>query len=119
MSLRVARILDPSWSEVERRTAPPLKQSIPVYIREGSLGSLVTAPIIYSLVVPFALLDVWTSVYQWAFGRPLALQAVPGLRRFHCCWCRQWLSFRSRLRFRMRHSRRYSVSCLFRVCSLE
>jgi hypothetical protein len=41
-----------------------LKQSIPSYLRESSPANLLTAPIIYSLVVPIALLDFWISVYQ-------------------------------------------------------
>jgi hypothetical protein len=41
-----------------------MKQGIPAYIREGSLLSLVTAPVVYSLIVPLLVLDVWTTVYQ-------------------------------------------------------
>jgi hypothetical protein len=41
-----------------------LKQGIPRFIRESSPLNLVTAPIIYSLVVPIACLDAWVSVYQ-------------------------------------------------------
>ncbi len=42
-----------------------LRQSVPVWITQGSLLSLITAPVIYSLVVPFVLLDVWVTLYQW------------------------------------------------------
>jgi len=35
-----------------------LKQSIPKFIRESSPANLLTAPIIYSLVVPIAILDL-------------------------------------------------------------
>jgi hypothetical protein len=41
-----------------------LKQSIPRFIRESRPLSLLTAPVIYSLVVPIALLDVSMSIYQ-------------------------------------------------------
>ena len=41
-----------------------LKQSIPKFIRESSPANLLTAPIIYSLVVPIAMLDLWISIYQ-------------------------------------------------------
>src|SRR5579864_6434454 len=41
-----------------------LKQSIPRFLRESSLLNLLTAPVIYSMVVPVALLDLWISVYQ-------------------------------------------------------
>jgi hypothetical protein len=54
------------WFDKEVRDAHRhLKQSIPAYIREGSLLNLLTAPIIYSLIVPLALLDLWTTLYQW------------------------------------------------------
>jgi hypothetical protein len=41
-----------------------LKQSIPAFIRESSPRNLLTAPIIYSLIAPVALLDLWISIYQ-------------------------------------------------------
>lgn len=54
------------WFDEELSTAHRrLKQSALAYIREGSVLSLLTAPIIYSLVVPLALLDVWVTAYQW------------------------------------------------------
>jgi len=40
------------------------KQSIPRFLRESSIPALLTAPVIYSLVVPFALLDAWVTLYQ-------------------------------------------------------
>src|SRR5687768_6504110 len=42
-----------------------LKQRIPSFLRHGSLGNLLTTPIIYSLGLPFVLLDVWITAYQW------------------------------------------------------
>jgi hypothetical protein len=41
-----------------------LKQSIPKFIRESSVPNMLTAPVIYSLVVPIAVLDLWISAYQ-------------------------------------------------------
>lgn len=41
-----------------------LKQSIPAFIRESSPLNLLTAPIIYSLIAPIALLDLWITLYQ-------------------------------------------------------
>ena len=41
-----------------------LKQSIPRFLRESSIPNLLTAPLIFSLVVPIALLDAWISLYQ-------------------------------------------------------
>jgi hypothetical protein len=40
------------------------KQSIPRFIRDSSPLNLVTALVIYSLVVPIAMLDLWISTYQ-------------------------------------------------------
>ena len=42
-----------------------LKQRIPSFLRHGSLRNLLTTPIIYSLGLPFLLLDLWVTVYQW------------------------------------------------------
>lgn len=52
---------DKETRDIHRR----LKQSIPSYIREGSVLSLLTAPVVYSLLLPFVVLDVWVTVYQW------------------------------------------------------
>jgi hypothetical protein len=54
------------WFDKEARRAHRLlKQSVLAYIREGSLLSFVTAPVIYSLILPLAVLDLWVSAYQW------------------------------------------------------
>ena len=54
------------WFDEELRNAHRRwKQSVPAYIWQGSLPSLLTAPIIYSLVLPLVMLDFWTTVYQW------------------------------------------------------
>jgi len=41
-----------------------LKQSIPHYIRESSPLNILTAPIIYSMVVPIAVIDASFTIYQ-------------------------------------------------------
>src|SRR5262245_9594540 len=41
-----------------------LKQSVPRFISQSDWRHLVTAPVIYSMAVPIALLDVWITVYQ-------------------------------------------------------
>jgi hypothetical protein len=48
------------------REARELRQSIPAFIRDSSVASLLTTPVIYSLLLPFALLDIWVTLYQWA-----------------------------------------------------
>jgi hypothetical protein len=41
-----------------------LRQGIPRYLRESSPLNIVTAPIIYSMILPIAILDAAFSVYQ-------------------------------------------------------
>jgi hypothetical protein len=41
-----------------------LKRSVPRFFRESSPRNLVSAPFIYSMIVPIALLDLWISIYQ-------------------------------------------------------
>jgi hypothetical protein len=40
------------------------RQGLPAYLRGANPLSLLTAPVIYSLLVPFALIDAWVTVYQ-------------------------------------------------------
>ena len=47
-----------------RRAHRRLKQSIPRFLRESSIPNLLTAPMIYSMVIPIALLDGWITLYQ-------------------------------------------------------
>jgi len=54
-----------------------LKQGIPSYIGEGSLFSLLTAPVIYSLLLPLLLLDIWTTAYQWVCFPIYGIPRVP------------------------------------------
>jgi hypothetical protein len=92
------------WFDKELRDAHRrLKQSVPAYIREGSLLSLLTAPIIYSLIAPFVLLDLWTTVYQWVcfpiYGVPRVprgpyyvidrhkLAYLNGIEKVNCTFC--------------------------------
>jgi hypothetical protein len=54
------------WFDEEVRDAhKQLKQSIAAFLRDSSILSLLTTPIIYSLALPFVLLDLWVSVFQW------------------------------------------------------
>jgi hypothetical protein len=34
------------------------------YLRQGDAVTWLTAPVVYSVIVPFALLDVWIALYQ-------------------------------------------------------
>ena len=43
-----------------------------------ALVTLLTAPVIYSLFLPFVLLDLWVSVYQWIC---FPIYGIPRVRR--------------------------------------
>lgn len=68
-----------------------LKQSVPRFLRESSPLTVITAPIIYSLFVPIAILDVWVSGYQALCFRAYGIARVP--RRAYVVIDRQHLSY--------------------------
>jgi hypothetical protein len=41
-----------------------LRQGIWPFLREASVASLLVAPVIYSLIIPLFLLDLWVQLYQ-------------------------------------------------------
>jgi hypothetical protein len=41
-----------------------LRQRVPAFIRESRPLNVLSAPIVYSLIVPVAILDVWVTAYQ-------------------------------------------------------
>ena len=53
------------------------RQSLPAYLLGANPLSLLTAPVIYSLLVPFALLDLWVSLYQWICFPIYGIARVP------------------------------------------
>jgi hypothetical protein len=59
---------------VDRR----LRRSIARFLRESSIPNLLTAPMIYSLIAPLVLMDIWISLYQWVCFR---VYGVPCVRR--------------------------------------
>lgn len=40
------------------------RQGLPKYILRASILNILSAPVIYSLIVPFVLFDIWVSLYQ-------------------------------------------------------
>ncbi len=71
MALQAERLLD-KFGDIEcaverdfRRAQRRLKKSIPSYLLESRPLNVLAAPIIYSMIVPIALLDLWMSFYQW------------------------------------------------------
>src|SRR5262245_35207782 len=47
-----------------RQAHRKLKQNVFRFLRESNFTSLIPAPVIYSLIVPIGLLDLWVTVYQ-------------------------------------------------------
>jgi hypothetical protein len=55
-----------AWLDDRVRQIPRhLRQSVPAYLRHASIANLLTTPIVYSLALPFVLLDLWVTAYQW------------------------------------------------------
>ena len=73
------------------------------YVLTGDLATFVSSPVIYSLLVPFVLLDCWVSVYQalcfraWGIARVRRrryfvidhhqLAYLNGLEKVNCLYC--------------------------------
>jgi hypothetical protein len=51
-------------AEVRRRHLE-LKTSIRRYLRESYFPSVLSAPIVYSVAIPFMLIDLWVTLYQY------------------------------------------------------
>src|SRR3979409_1902442 len=52
------------FEEAVHRRHKALKQSVAQFLRESSIPSVLTGPVIWSVVLPFLLLDLWVSLYQ-------------------------------------------------------
>jgi hypothetical protein len=79
------------------------RQSIPRFLSQSELPSILTAPVIYSLIVPIMILDGWVSAYQAicfrAYGIPLVkrssyvivdrqhLAYLNGIEKLNCVFC--------------------------------
>ena len=106
---RAERLLD-RFEDMERaferdvrRAQRRLRQSIPSYVLQSRPLNLLAAPVVYSMIVPIALLDAWVTVYQWIcfplFGiRKVArrdyivvdrqkLRYLNGIEKLNCVYC--------------------------------
>jgi hypothetical protein len=79
------------------------REPLVAYVWRGDLLTILTAPVIYSLIVPFALLDGWVSLYQAlcfrAWGVALVrrrscfvfdrhkLEYLNALEKLNCLYC--------------------------------
>ena len=79
------------------------KTAVWTYIRNARLGHLLSAPVTYSLIIPFVLLDIMVSIYQHVcfriYGIPLVsrkkyfvvdrqhLAYLNLVEKFNCIYC--------------------------------
>jgi hypothetical protein len=80
-----------------------LRQSIPAFIRHSGVPATLTTPVIYSMLFPLALFDVWITLYQWLCFPLYRIAIVPrdpffvvdrhklaylnGIEKLHCTYC--------------------------------
>ena len=80
-----------------------LKQGVLAFLRDGSLGNLLTTPLIYSLGFPLVLLDLWATLYQRVCFPVYGIALVPrrahividrhklgylnAIEKIHCVYC--------------------------------
>lgn len=55
-----------------------LRMDLTQFIARSSWRTIVTAPVIYSMIVPFVLIDIWVSIYQAICFRAYG---IPRVRR--------------------------------------
>jgi hypothetical protein len=65
------------FDEAASRAHRRHKRSLRAFVAESSLLNLLTAPVIYSLIVPLLLLDAWVTMYQWVCFPIYGIAAVP------------------------------------------
>jgi hypothetical protein len=109
---RAAAIADPPGARPRRRHARDLtganidrRHRAPLlsYVLRSDILTIVTAPVIYSLIVPFVIVDAWVSLYQavcfraWGMARVRRrafftldrrkLGYLNGFEKAHCVYC--------------------------------
>ncbi len=92
-----------SFEQEVRAAHRQVREGLLRFLRQSRLLSVVTAPVVYGLVVPIALLDVWVSVYQaicfraYGIGRVRRsayivvdrhhLAYLNGIEKLNCVYC--------------------------------
>ena len=91
------------FSKEVTRAHKRFRQSIPDFVRQGSLLNLLITPLIYSLSIPLVLLDGWVTLYQWICFPVFGIARVPrapyfildrhklaylnAIEKAHCVYC--------------------------------
>jgi hypothetical protein len=89
--------------QADRRADRLLRAPLLAYVLRGDILTILTAPVIYSLIVPFAIVDLWVSLYQALCFRAWGLAQVRrrefftvdrhklgylnGLEKANCVYC--------------------------------
>ena len=68
-----------------------LRMKVSRFLAQSSFGAMVTAPVIYSLIVPLVLLDIWVGLYQAICFRAYGIARVK--RADHIIFDRQHLAY--------------------------
>lgn len=55
-----------------------LRMNVTTFLAQSSIGTILTAPVIYSLIVPLLIVDAWVSLYQAICFR---VYGIPRVRR--------------------------------------
>lgn len=91
------------FSEEIKKEQRKLKTSLARYVLQSRLLAILTAPFIYAVIIPFVLLDLFVSVYQFVcfpvYGIPKArrgdyiaidrnrLRYLNAIEGFNCMYC--------------------------------
>jgi hypothetical protein len=103
MTTRMERMVR-AIRDVEREVAHDVgAQSLTAFLRQARPIHFLLIPVIYSLIVPLALLDAWMTLYQWscfpAYGIPRLrrgayfvmdrrkLAYLNAIEKMHCTYC--------------------------------
>jgi hypothetical protein len=86
-----------------RKAHRRLRQGILSFLRHASVSRSLTAPVIYSMLLPFLLLDFWVTLYQWVCFPVYGIAPVPrrayfvldrhklgylnGIEKANCVYC--------------------------------
>ena len=68
-----------------------LRMKVTHFLAQSSFGAMVTAPVIYSLIIPLVLVDIWVGLYQAVCFRAYGIVSVR--RADHIVFDRQHLAY--------------------------
>ena len=91
------------WEDGVRKSHLRLRQHIPSFVISAPIRHTLTAPVIYSLIIPFAVLHLWVWIYQAICFPVYGIPKVPrreyiridrhqlaylnGIQKLNCIYC--------------------------------